>query len=824
MIEPPTMEPTNDTVLLRRFAEAGDEMAFRALADRYVGLVYGTARRHCASHHLAEEATQNVFTILARKAKALSSHPTLGGWLFRTAFYEATKATRAESTRRSKHQQWGELAEITSGGRSTDIPPETTAALDEALASLSEKERDLIVMRYFGDASFGKIGVQLGISENAGQKRTVRVLEKLAGILERRGVSMSGATATAVLMAGLGESASAAPAGLAASVSQQAVSAAGAGLAGALQPVLWGHVKIAAIVAASAAIVPIGYHWATTTAQAANSPSPANSQARKLTALDVRPTYNLDTDPLFAGTENPAERMRRILEIEDWGQRLAEIRFLVRELPIGHLPVALAVLAEREPEDWEHLRAFVEVWASRDAQAAIAFIESRPSPVREQYYWTSLIRGWVRTAPEEAWRFVSTRPPGAKGEMRINTWVSELSKTDATKAIALLAQSPEHIRGAHIQAIFYNWPADRLDSALDAIVRLDQSKWSRRAIGAIFESPANCEGLALLEKVSDRFGAEILTSPDERGEPWGNLETRFYRGWFKNDPAAAIAQLRAITDPETRDRALQGVFYQNAPGQFENRFDLMDDFGQGGMGNLRNKVMQDWLMADPQAAVEFVAAQPPDKQGFYSKAMGYHFSQRDPHGAIEWSQAIGDPAARDEFLNRFVGNLLAHDFDLSLDVMEQVLRPEMIEAKTTEIAAAYARRDPAAAMDWALENSPAGERSKAAGTVMRRWAGADYPAAMKWLGQQAPGELRDASARGMAMALNDSGEREGAMAAALEIEVAHDRWASMREVGSSWVSQDARAFRDWLADQDGEVRAAMNSSGEAWQWLIGEEE
>ncbi|MGI9243017.1 MAG: RNA polymerase sigma factor, partial [Verrucomicrobiales bacterium] len=68
-----------DSELLANFVSRGDEGAFEALVTRYLPLVLGVATRRTGSRALAEEIAQNVFTLLAQKARRLVSHPTVGG-------------------------------------------------------------------------------------------------------------------------------------------------------------------------------------------------------------------------------------------------------------------------------------------------------------------------------------------------------------------------------------------------------------------------------------------------------------------------------------------------------------------------------------------------------------------------------------------------------------------------------------------------------------------------------------------------------------------------------------------------------------------------
>src|SRR5262245_24614403 len=88
-----------DGELLTRFVASQEHAAFEELVQRHGPMVLRVCRR--ALHHAqdAEDAFQAVFIVLARKAAAVATMASVGGWLHGVAFRTALNAKKQRGRR-----------------------------------------------------------------------------------------------------------------------------------------------------------------------------------------------------------------------------------------------------------------------------------------------------------------------------------------------------------------------------------------------------------------------------------------------------------------------------------------------------------------------------------------------------------------------------------------------------------------------------------------------------------------------------------------------------------------------------------------------------
>jgi RNA polymerase sigma factor (sigma-70 family) len=276
-----------DQQLLTHFAATRDQSAFAELVARHVHWVNAMAQRMVHDPSLAADVTQAVFILLARKAAGIHSQIVISGWLFTVTRFSSIKALR-EQRRRREHERKAAMMrqQLSISGPETERSCESLweqlrPLLDESVARLRSADRQAVVLRFYRQMSFGQIGDELQISEDAARKRVSRAIERLRAQFARKGIAVGSATLIGALGMGLPHTASAA-----------VVSGAGAASAGAAAPTFmkgiaatmaWGAVTPLAMAVASLIVVSaltlVVMQLATPTAVPAQAVAPASAPA-----------------------------------------------------------------------------------------------------------------------------------------------------------------------------------------------------------------------------------------------------------------------------------------------------------------------------------------------------------------------------------------------------------------------------------------------------------------------------------------------------------------------------------------------------------------
>ncbi len=220
------MQYNPDWELIRRYIDGGSEQAFAQLVAAHVNMVYSAALRQVQDRNLAEEVTQIVFIVLARKASSMRPDIVLPAWLHQTTRYTACNLLKTERRRKTHERKAAEMA--SEMVRIDSSWKRLSPLLDEGIARLSQSDRAAIVLRFFEQRNAAEVAASLGVSEAAAGMRISRALEKLRGFFRDRGVVLTAGAIGGVISA---NSVGAAPAAFGGQVAANALRLAAANAA-----------------------------------------------------------------------------------------------------------------------------------------------------------------------------------------------------------------------------------------------------------------------------------------------------------------------------------------------------------------------------------------------------------------------------------------------------------------------------------------------------------------------------------------------------------------------------------------------------------------
>lgn len=590
-----------DEELLRRFAHDRDESAFTELVRRRIDFVYAVALRQVGGDaHLAQDAAQEVFLDLARKARSVAAAPALVSWLYTATRFAAAKVRRRQTRWLSREQEALTMNTILSDG--TDPEWETLRpVLDEAMHELGDQDRTALLLRYFENRPLAEVGATLGLAENSARMRVDRAIAKLRTRLAKRGISSTAAALGSTLAA---QPAITSPIGLAASAATGALAAAAAAPVVATGTFLFAMNKIAVaaigiaaaltatvvilnrqnetvpnlvVVSPTSGIVPPTP--SATKAIAAAATSPDNQTASTASGPGAATDASLNLDALLQAQKKraaevaviiaeqsarekvnlsptaepaPTVNLAAIAAIEDLASAVAYFRTIASE----SFPAYLQYVFTIKPNERRAMLmpALFQAWTERDAVGAIAAATQAGQTVE---LWA--LSGWARTDLRAAWNWVdaSTAKGRFFGNYRANVIVSGVAVGKETTIAAWLQEKA----GA-------SFPIDG-NTSVDILVREWATKDFPAAAAWMKEMEASHPGSTRTATYSLGTGAANLAPSEfsqllavQDDEAWKNIVSGAVIAWAQNNQLDRLRQFLAgagLLSDERHDAALSSM-------------------------------------------------------------------------------------------------------------------------------------------------------------------------------------------------------------------------------------------------------------------------
>ncbi len=324
------------------------------------------------------------------------------------------------------------------------------------------------------------------------------------------------------------------------------------------------------------------------------------------------------------------QAVRAILRSGDPAERERASALLVAGLPSRQVMGVIKVLQEipANPARDQVLGVFLEAWAVEDGRRAIIFATSLPAPAEQELAVESVLKGWSRERPEDAWAWVIDQSGSiGRAERWLAIIVSSMGSVDRSTALRLLEEMPEsdfrnQLAGIVMDQLLLNlspreainWLGEFPGSSVFAAAAVLAGEWARTEPRAatqwLFQSyPSNLEGLMapLSEWVyDDPKGAMDWVWTSIQGVRRQSLLDAAAGEWLANDGPAPLANWLNANGPHpfldgaVSQLALQTADYDPATAMVWAH--SVND--PGNRSTLEIVIGRRWIEMDPQAAAQ----------------------------------------------------------------------------------------------------------------------------------------------------------------------------------------------------------------------------
>jgi RNA polymerase sigma-70 factor, ECF subfamily len=177
----PFQGQTDDDLML--LARDGLESAFEELVRRYQVELLRVAARHLGDSALAADLAQNTFLQVYGALHRYEARGLFRAYLHRVLLNQCRMARRSAqvSLRALEHSEF-----VQGGDEPQVLEREKRRDLERALNRLSDKLRDVVVLRYCGDLDYEQIAQSLSLPIGTVKRRLFDAMAKLREMVEPR--------------------------------------------------------------------------------------------------------------------------------------------------------------------------------------------------------------------------------------------------------------------------------------------------------------------------------------------------------------------------------------------------------------------------------------------------------------------------------------------------------------------------------------------------------------------------------------------------------------------------------------------------------------
>jgi RNA polymerase sigma-70 factor (ECF subfamily) len=183
------MIDVNAPELMTKIA-SGDEYAFKELYDNFGTFVFRIVNLSLRNPSKAEELTQDIFLKIWRFASKYDPTRPFKPWLSRIISNEIISWFRVKKEDSESLEEMREVGfEPSVRDNDPDAGSDISGALEVALSSLTDNQRQVVVLKFYQGLKIREIADSLEIGESAVKARLYTALETIARQMKEKGLT-----------------------------------------------------------------------------------------------------------------------------------------------------------------------------------------------------------------------------------------------------------------------------------------------------------------------------------------------------------------------------------------------------------------------------------------------------------------------------------------------------------------------------------------------------------------------------------------------------------------------------------------------------------
>jgi RNA polymerase sigma-70 factor, ECF subfamily len=175
----------NEAILIAK-AKNGDRNAYGELVQCHYPYVVNVVYRMCSDAELAQDATQEAFIRAWLHLPTFRPGTSLRNWLYRIAANAALDILRREPKTPEVDVEAMAIPDLQAGPEAALLQKERTLAVQQAILSLTEASRAVLVLREYGGLSYQEISTTLDIPLGTVMSRLSYARNQLRQLLDKQ--------------------------------------------------------------------------------------------------------------------------------------------------------------------------------------------------------------------------------------------------------------------------------------------------------------------------------------------------------------------------------------------------------------------------------------------------------------------------------------------------------------------------------------------------------------------------------------------------------------------------------------------------------------